>query len=154
MIAEKIRKYLDDNHVKYLTIAHSPAYTANDIAHAAHVSGREMAKTVMVDTDGRLVMVVLPASKRLSFVEAARVVGGKNVRLAHEYEFASLFPGCETGAMPPFGNLYGVEVYVDPSLQADEEIVFNAGTHTELIRMRYDDYARLVHPKVAALAAA
>jgi Ala-tRNA(Pro) deacylase len=153
MIAEKIKKFLDDNKVKYVTITHSAAYTANDIAHAAHVSGREMAKTVMVDADGRLVMAVLPASKRLSFVEAARVVGGKNVRLAHEYEFGAQFPGCETGAMPPFGNLYGVDVYVDPSLCADEEIVFNAGTHTELIRMRYDDFERLVHPKIASLAA-
>jgi len=154
MIAEKVKSFLDENKVKYLTISHSPAYTANDIAHAAHVSGREMAKTVMVDADGRLVMAVLPASKRLSFVEAARVVGGTNVRLAHEYEFGTQFPGCETGAMPPFGNLYGIDVYVDPSLSTHDEIVFNAGTHTELIRMRYDDFERLVHPKVAAMAAA
>jgi Ala-tRNA(Pro) deacylase len=153
MIAAKIKKFLDDNHVKYLTITHSPAFTANDIAHAAHISGREMAKAVMVNADGRLVMIVLPASKRLSFVEAANIIGGKNVRLAHEYEFAAQFPGCEVGAMPPFGNLYGVDVFADPSLGDYEEIVFNAGTHTELIRMRYDDFERLVHPKVAALAA-
>ena len=153
MIAEKIKKYLDDNKVKYLTITHSRAYTANDIAHAAHVSGREVAKTVMVDADGRLTMIVLPASKRLSFVEAANAIGAKNVRLAHEYEFATQFPGCEVGAMPPFGNLYGVDVFADPSLGDHEEIVFNAGTHTELIRMRYDDFDRLVEPKVVAIAA-
>ena len=154
MVAEKIRKFLDDNKVKYVTITHSPAYTAHDIAHAAHVSGRELAKTVIVDSDGKLVMAVLPASKRLSFAEAAAVVGGKNVRLAHEYEFATRFPGCEVGAMPPFGNLYDVDVYVDPSLAADEEIAFNAGTHMELIRMRYADFERLVHPKIASLVTA
>jgi Ala-tRNA(Pro) deacylase len=154
MVAEKIRRFLDDNKVKYVTIRHSPAYTAHDVAHAAHVSGRELAKTVIVDSDGKLVMAVLPASKRLSFAEAAEVVGGKNVRLAHEYEFATRFPGCEVGAMPPFGNLYGVDVYVDPSLAADEEIAFNAGTHTELIRMRYADFERLVHPKIASLVTA
>ena len=154
MITQKMKQFLDENGVKYLTITHSPAYTANDVAHVAHISGREIAKTVIVDSDGTMVMAVLPASKRLSFAEAARVVGGKRVRLAAEHEFARLFPGCEVGAMPPFGNLYGVDVYVDPSLQADEEIVFNAGTHTELIRMRYDDFERLVHPKVATIAAA
>ena len=154
MIAEKIKTFLDENGVKYLTIAHSPAYTANEVAHAAHVSGKEMAKTVIVDADGRMVMAVLPASKRLSFAEAARVVGGERVRLAQEYEFAKLFPGCEIGAMPPFGNLYGLDVYVDPTLAKDEEIVFNAGTHTELIRMRCSDFERLVQPKIAALTAA
>lgn len=154
MIAEKVKKFLDDNGVKYLAISHSPAYTANDIAHTVHVSGREIAKTVVVDADGKLVMAVLPASKRLSMPEAARVVGTDHVRLAHEYEFGSHFPGCEVGAMPPFGNLYGVDVYVDPSLKEDKEIVFNAGTHTDLIRMRYEDFERLVHPKVAHIAAA
>jgi Ala-tRNA(Pro) deacylase len=154
MIAQKIKDFLDENGVKYLTISHSPAYTANEVAHAAHVSGREVAKTVMVNADGKMVMAVLPASKRLSFPAAARVVGGTNVRLAHEHEFANLFPGCEVGAMPPFGNLWGVDVYVDPSLKEDEEIVFNAGTHTELIRMRYADFERLVHPRIGEMAAA
>jgi Ala-tRNA(Pro) deacylase len=153
MIAQKIKNFLDENQVQYLTITHSPAYTANQIAEAAHISGKEMAKTVIVDSDGKMVMAVLPASKRLSLAEAARVTGGTHVRLAAEYEFAKLFPGCEVGAMPPFGNLYGVDVYVDPTLTADEEIVFNAGTHTELIRMRYADFDRLVRPKVAAMAA-
>lgn len=152
MIAENVRKFLDENGVKYLTIAHSPAYTANDIAHVAHVSGKELAKTVIVDSDGKLVMVVLPASKRLSIAKAKTAVGGENVRLAAEFEFGRRFPGCEVGAMPPFGNLYGIDVFIDPSLKADEEIVFNAGTHTELIRMRFDDFERLVHPNVAPIA--
>ncbi len=154
MIAKKIKEFLDENGVKYLTISHSPAFTANEVAHAAHVSGREIAKSVIVDADGKMVMAVLPASKRLSFPAAARVVGGTNVRLAHEYEFANRFPGCEVGAMPPFGNLWDMDVYVDPSLKEDEEIVFNAGTHTELIRMRYADFERLVHPHIGVMAAA
>ena len=151
MVAQKIKSFLDENGVEYETIAHKPAYTANDIAHVAHVSGREVAKTVIMDADGRKVMAVLPASKRLSFSEASRALG-KNVRLAAEYEFANLFPGCEVGAMPPFGNLYGIDVWVDPSLSEDREIVFNAGSHTELIKMRYEDFERLVHPHVDEIA--
>lgn len=152
MITQKMKRFLEDNGVDYLTIAHSPSYTANETAHVAHISGREIAKSVMIDADGRLLMAVLPASKRLSFTQVARVAGGKRVRLAAEHEFARFFPGCEVGAMPPFGNLYGVDVYVDPSLKTDDEIVFNAGTHTELIRMRYDDFERLVHPTIARIA--
>lgn len=153
MISENIRTFLDQNGVKYDTITHTRAYTANEVAQAAHVSGKEVAKTVIVDADGRMIMTVLPASKRLSFVRAARAVGD-GLRLAHEYEFARLFPGCEVGAMPPFGNLYGMDVYVDPSLREDEEIVFNAGTHEDLIRMRYEDFERLVHPHIVPVAAA
>ena len=151
MISEPIRTFLDQNGVQYETITHARAYTANEVAQAAHVPAKEVAKTVILDADGRMIMTVLPASKRLSFVRAARAVGD-GVRLAHEYEFANLFPGCEVGARPPFGNLYGMDVLVDPSLRDDEEIVFNAGTHEDLIRMRYDDFTRLVHPSVTAVA--
>ena len=150
MVAQKIKSFLDENGVQYETIAHKVAYTANDVAHVAHVSGREVAKTVIVDADGRKVMAVLPASKRLSFAEASRALG-TNVRLAAEFEFANLFPGCEVGAMPPFGYLYGIDVYVDPSLREDDEIVFNAGSHTELIKMKYEDFERLVHPHLESI---
>ena len=152
MIAAKVRSFLDEHKVKYVTVKHSPAYTAQELAHSAHLSGNEVAKSVMVKTDDRMAMVVLPASKRVSLDEVRRVVGGRNVRLAHESEFKDLFPGCELGTMPPFGNLYGVDVYVDPALAEDKEIAFNAGTHTELIRMSYADFERLVRPRVAALA--
>ncbi|MGZ5477002.1 MAG: aminoacyl-tRNA deacylase [Thermoanaerobaculia bacterium] len=152
MIAAKVRSFLDEHKVKYVTVKHSPAYTAQELAHSAHLSGNEVAKSVMVKTDDRMAMVVLPASKRVSLDEVRRVVGGRNVRLAHESEFTDAFPGCELGAMPPFGNLYGVDVYVDPALAEDKEIAFNAGTHTELIQMSYADFERLVRPRVAALA--
>jgi len=152
MIAAKVRSFLDEHKVKYVTVKHSPAYTAQELAHSAHLSGNEVAKSVMVKTDDRMAMVVLPASKRVSLDEVRRVVGGRNVRLAHESEFKDAFPGCELGAMPPFGNLYGVDVYVDPALAEDKEIAFNAGTHTELIRMSYADFERVVRPRVAALA--
>lgn len=151
MIAKKIRSFLDEKGVKYVAISHSPAYTAQEIAGLVHVPGKEMAKTVIVSVDDRMAMVVLPASKRVSFDELRKVVGTSNVRLAHEDEFARHFPDCEVGAMPPFGNLYGFDVYVDPALQEDKEIFFNAGSHTELIRMAYEDFERLVEPRVVAM---
>jgi Ala-tRNA(Pro) deacylase len=151
MIAKKIRSFLDEKGVKYVAISHSPAYTAQEIAAMVHVPGKEMAKTVIVSMDDRLAMVVLPASTRVSFDELRKVVGTKNVRLAHEDEFAKYFADCEVGAMPPFGNLYGFDVYVDPALTEDDEIFFNAGSHTELIRMAYADFERLVEPRVVAV---
>jgi len=151
MIAKKIRTYLDEKSVKYVAISHSPAYTAQEIAALVHVPGKEMAKTVIVSMEDRLAMVVLPASKRVSFDELRRVVGSTNVRLAREDEFARFFPDCEVGAMPPFGNLYGFDVYVDPTLAEDKEIFFNAGSHTEVIRMAYADFERLVEPRVVAM---
>jgi Ala-tRNA(Pro) deacylase len=152
MISEKIRSFLDKNGVKYTTIKHSPAFTANEIAASAHVRGREMAKTVMVKIDDWLAMVVLPASHLVSIENLRQIVGAKNVRLAREEEFSRTFPDCEPGAMPPMGNLYGLDVYVDPDLAKDETIAFNAGSHTELIRMPYADFVRLVEPKVLATA--
>ncbi|HSP16121.1 MAG TPA: YbaK/EbsC family protein [Thermoanaerobaculia bacterium] len=148
MIANKIRAYLDLNEIKYVTVQHSAAYTAQEIAASAHIPGRELAKTVVVRIDDKLAMVVIPASNRVSPVALERVVGSSNVRLAQEHEFASRFPDCELGAMPPFGNLYDMEVYVDPDLSKDEMIAFNAGSHTDLIVMRYADFERVVQPKV------
>jgi Ala-tRNA(Pro) deacylase len=152
MISEKIRSFLDRNGVVYATIKHSPAFTANEIAASAHIRGREMAKIVMVKIDDWLAMVVVPASHLVSIENLRRVVGAKNVQLAHEEEFSRMFPDCEPGAMPPFGNLYGLDVYVDPDLAKDELIAFNAGSHTELIQMPYADFARLAEPKVLTTA--
>jgi Ala-tRNA(Pro) deacylase len=148
MIANKVRAFLDLNEIKYVTVQHSAAYTAQEIAASAHIPGREVAKTVLVSIDDKLAMVVIPASNRVSPVALERVVGSANVRLARESEFASRFPDCELGAMPPFGNLYGMDVYVDPDLAKDEMIAFNAGTHTDLVVMRYADFERVVKPKV------
>ncbi len=154
MIAQKVKAFLDENHVKYETIFHTLAYTAQTTAESAHIPGQEMAKCVVVKVDGRMALAVLPASRHVSFHELRDITGSNDVRLADELELRTLFPGCELGAMPPFGNLYGLDVWVDPILQKDEQIAFNAGSHTELIRMRYDDFARLVCPRVAAFAVA
>lgn len=146
MIATRLKSFLDREGVRYMTVAHSPAFTAREIAEAAHVSAKEFAKTVVVDIDGRLAMAVLPASEKLDPARLRDAIGAKHVRLALESEFDRHFPGCEPGAMPPFGNLYGMEVFVAPSLSADERIAFNAGSHAEVIWMAYPDFERLVEP--------
>lgn len=149
MPVKKLQQFLDEHHVKYVTIRHSPAFTAQEAAASAHVPGKELAKTVMVKVGGKMSMVVLPASYPIEFDLLKKVVGGKAVELATEKEFRDMFPDCELGAMPPFGNLYGMEVYSDKHLAEDEEIVFSAGSHAELIRLSYRDFEKLVHPKVA-----
>jgi Ala-tRNA(Pro) deacylase len=148
MPSKLLRKYLDESGVKYVAITHSKAFTAQEIAAAAHVPGKELAKTVLVWIDDRMAMAVLPASYRVDTRRLREVTGAKNVDLADEREFRDRFPDCELGAMPPFGNLYDLEVYVAESLAEDDEIVFNAGTHTELIKVAYADFERLVAPTV------
>jgi len=147
----KLREFLDSHAVRYFVVSHSPAYTAQEIAAAAHVPGKELAKTVVVTIAGTLAMVVLPASRQLDFKLLREFCGKQEVDLASEKEFVDIFPECEIGAMPPFGNLYGMEVYVSEELEEDDDIAFNAGAHTELLRLSYDSYKRLVHPKVAKL---
>ena len=148
MPVQQLREFLDSRGVKYLTIRHSLAYTAQEIAASAHVSGKEMAKTLVVKIDGRMALVVLPASEKVDLHQVRDETGARNVELATEAEFGSRFPECELGAMPPFGNLYGMETWVTESLTRDHEIAFNAGTHTEVIRMSYADFERLASPKV------
>lgn len=148
MAAQKLQSYLDHNNVKYVMFRHSPAYTAQEIAATAHVPGREMAKTVVVKMDNRMAMAVLPASFQVDLDMLRDASGAAHVDLATEQEFASMFPECEVGAMPPFGNLYDMDVYVAEPLTEDEEIVFNAGSHTELVRMSYRDFERLVRPRI------
>ena len=143
----KIKEFLDEHSIKYTIIKHSSAYTAQEIAASAHISGKELAKTVMIKFDGKMAMAVLPASYKISFDDLKEVLGVEKVRLAYEQEFMDNFPDCEVGAMPPFGNIYGMEVYVAESLADDEEIAFNACSHTELIRMKYKDFEELVKPK-------
>ncbi len=152
MPVRKLKEFLDAQQIRYVTINHSPAYTAQEVAASAHVRGKEMAKTVMVTLDGRMAMAVLPASQKISFDLLSEASGAGNVQLASEQAFRDMFPGCEVGAMPPFGNLYDMQVYVSKRLSEDEEIVFNAGSHTELIRLAYKDFDRLVKPKVARIA--
>jgi Ala-tRNA(Pro) deacylase len=151
-ISSKLKTYLDSNQVKYVSIVHSRAYTAQEVAAGVHVKGKDLAKAVMVKAEGANIMLVLSASHRVDFDKLHAVVGKPDARLATEAEFRDLFPECEVGAMPPFGNLYGIRVVADTSLTKDEEIVFNAGTHTEVIRMAYADFARLVKPEIVVFA--
>ncbi len=152
MPVRKLKEFLDREGVKYVVIQHSPAFTAQEIAASAHVPGGELAKTVMVKVDGKMAMAVLPASLKVSFDRLQEAAGAQDARLADEAEFQDMFPGCEVGAMPPFGNLYDMEVYVSERLAEDDEIAFNAGSHTELIRLAYADFNRLVQPKTAKIA--
>ncbi|WP_005033214.1 aminoacyl-tRNA deacylase [Holophaga foetida] len=147
----KLKDYLDANGVRYVTISHSQAYTALEIAASAHIKGKEIAKTVVVKLDGKLAMAVLPGTQKVDLERLRQGAGAVSAELATEGEFLGDFPGCELGAMPPFGNLFGMEVFVDPRLAADAEIAFNAGTHTELVRMAYADLERLVKPKALSM---
>ena len=151
MPARQLSEFLDSNDIKYVTIRHSPAYTAHEVAASAHIPGKDMAKTVIVDLDGKMAMAVLPASSRLDLDHLKEAASARQVVIPEEGKFQGLFPDCEVGAMPPFGNLYGLDVFVADSLAKDEEIAFNAGTHTEVVRLAYQDFERLVHPKVAKL---
>ena len=146
MSESRLKDFLDKEHIKYVTIGHSPAYTAQEIAAEAHIPGKELAKTVVVKIDGEMVMVVTPASEQVELDHLRKSLGASEVDLASENEFKDSFPDCETGAMPPFGNLYGMKVFVSQTLREDEQIAFNAGTHSELVRLPYAEFERLVHP--------
>ncbi len=148
MPVEKLKNFLDEHKVKYVSIKHSEAFTAQEIAASAHIPGKELAKTVMVEIDGKMAMAVVPASYHVDFRLFEKESGAERVSLATEESFKKMFPDCEPGAMPPFGNLYDMDVYVAKSLTDDEKIFFNAGNHTELIKLSYEDYQELVNPKI------
>jgi Ala-tRNA(Pro) deacylase len=152
MRASRVKDFLDTNHIHYNTITHPTSYTAQGTAAYAHVSGNELAKTVMVRLDSQLAMAVLPASAQLDLSALRGLTRAKSICLASEAEFEMKFPDCDLGAMPPFGNLYGVPVYVEEHLSEDREIAFNAGTHNELVRMKYEDFERVVNPIVGRFA--
>jgi len=147
-ISRTLKAYLDHERVHYDVLPHPEAFRALAIAQALHTPGKEMAKVVIVKVHERFVMTVLPASWNVDLHRLKTVFATHHVRLATEDEITGLFPDCELGAMPPFGNLYGLPVYVDQSLTEDEDIVFQAGTHSDAIRMRYMDFAVLVFPVV------
>ncbi len=148
MLATRLKEYLDSHQIKYATISHTPAYTAGEIAAEAHISGKELAKTVMVKLDGKLAMAVLPADRKIDFQLLKEATDANQVELAREQEFKDQFPDCEVGAMPPFGNLYDMDVYVEEALSWDDVIGFNAGTHSEIVKLAYKDFENLVHPRV------
>ena len=153
MAVAALTEYLDQHTIPYTVITHSPAYTAQGIAGLTHISGKELAKTVIVKLDEKLVMAVLPANLHVDLAALKRAAKAKTIELAAEDEFRSRFAECEVGAMPPFGNLFGLPVFADQNLAHDKEIAFNAGTHRELIRMTWDDFNRLAEPMVLRFAA-
>ena len=150
MPAKMLKEFLDTHGVRYISIRHSPAYTAQEVAASAHIPGKELAKTTIVDIDGVLAMAVLSANDMLDFNRLREITGASTVVLATEAEFRARFPDCEIGAMPPLGNLYAMDVYVDEALAADGLIAFNAGPHEELVQLASADFAGLVRPTVGA----
>jgi Ala-tRNA(Pro) deacylase len=150
MPVKKLKEFLDSERIKYISIVHSTAYTAQEVAASTHITGKELAKTVIVKLDGEMAMAVLPANRKIVLQDLREVTGSEQVKFASEEEFKEEFPECETGAMPPFGNLYGMEVYAAAALGENEEIAFNAGSHTEVIKLAYKDFERLVKPKVVS----
>jgi Ala-tRNA(Pro) deacylase len=150
MPVRTLKAFLDREKVKYVSLTHSTAYTAQEVAASAHVAGKELAKTVIVELDGQMAMAVLPANRKVVLQDLRDVTGSDRVKFASEESFQSRFPDCETGAMPPFGNLYGMEVYLAETLTQNDQIAFNAGSHTEVIQLAYHDFERLVKPKVVS----
>jgi len=147
----RILRHLDRESIPYDVIPHAPAFSAQKIAAAAHVRGREMAKIVIVKIDEQLAMTVIPADCSLDLEQLGAATNAEVVELASEVEFRDRFLDCEGGAMPPFGNLYGLPVFVANALAGREHIAFNAGNHREVIRLRYLDFVRLVQPRVLTL---
>ena len=145
---KRLTEYLDRNSIKYVQITHSPAYTASEIAATAHMSGKTMAKSVIAKAEGKMAVLVLPAASMVDFGVLRKAMNVTDVRLATEAEFKEIFSDCEIGAMPPFGNLFGLEIIVDRGLTGTHDIAFNAGNHKELIRMAYPDFERLVKPRI------
>jgi Ala-tRNA(Pro) deacylase len=154
MPAKALKEFLNKHKVKFVAISHSQAFTAQEVAASAHVPGKELAKTVIVKLDGVMAMVVVPASFRVDLDALKTAARARKAELAGEGEFRDKFPECELGAMPPFGNLYGMDVYVADVLAEDAEIAFNACTHTELFRLKYADFERLAKPRVGRFAMA
>ena len=151
-VLAKLKRYLELNNIPYQVILHEEVYTAQELAQALHTPGRELVKVVVVKADNRYRMAILAAIKKIDLSKLKALLRAVNVSIVPEQELKALFPEAEIGAMPPFGNLYTMEVCVDEDLARDEYITFNAGTHYEAIRMRYVDFERLVLPGVAPFA--
>jgi Ala-tRNA(Pro) deacylase len=149
---QRLESYLREQRVPFQVQHHPLVYTAQEVAAVEHVPGRLVAKVVVVIADGKPVMLALPAPYRVDLDRVQALLGAREARLAREEEFLTLFPDCEVGAMPPFGNLYQIPVYVDTALAQDETIIFQAGTHTDTMSLKYADFARLVQPTVATFA--
>jgi Ala-tRNA(Pro) deacylase len=147
-LAQRIKDYLDSQAAPYELLHHTQAFTAQEVAHSLHISGRRLAKTIVLDADGKILMAVIPASHRLNLQELRAALEVSRLEMLPESQFVKFFVDCEVGAIPPFSKLYGIEVWVDRALSDAEEIVFRAGTHEDCLRMKYSDFARLVEPRL------
>lgn len=151
MATQRLEQFLQAHNVRFDTVTHEHSVTTLDAARRAHLSSHDVAKTVMVKVDGKLAMAVMPANEWLNLENLRKASGARSVSLASESEFSDRFPECEIGAMPPFGNLYGLDVYAADTLSHEHSIAFNAGNHHELVRMGWSDYERLVHPRIMSM---
>jgi len=151
-LLDKLRVFLDENHAEYTHTVHSLAYTAREVAAAEHLPAREVAKAVVIHGDEGYHMLVLPASKLVDFQEVRLALGLSHARMVPETELNRLFPDCELGAMPPIGNLYGIQVYLDSGLASEDMITFNGGTHRDVVHMTTREFRRLVRPTIVSLA--
>lgn len=151
MALKKLRDLLHNNHIPYETIAHSPTYTAAETAQSAHIPGKLFAKPVIVKLDGKLAMIVLTANKKVDLEHLKLDLGAREAKVASELEFQDAFPDCEVGAMPPFGELFNLDTYMDRDLAKDKSIMFNAGTHSELIKLASNDFKKIVHAREISL---
>jgi Ala-tRNA(Pro) deacylase len=147
-ISPKLKTFLDKEKISYEVLHHSTAFTAQEVAGAQHIPGKQAIKSVIVKADGKFVMVVLPAIHMLDLKKFKESTHAKEAVLATEGDIAKLFPDYEVGAEPPFGQLYGLDVYADQDLDPNLSVIFNAGTHTDTVRIKYADYLRVVKPKV------
>ena len=148
MPIRRLKKYLDSHHIRYLVMDHSPAFSALEVAEYTHISGKFIAKTIILIIEDQPAMLVLPGTEKVNLDFFKEFCETQDVRLATEDEFKEIFPDCEVGAMPPFGNLYGINVYVAKTLTVDDEIAFNAGNHHQIVKMKYRDFDRLARPVV------
>lgn len=152
-VPQRIAEYLESQHVPFERLSHPQAFAAQEVAYSLHISGKQLAKAVVLKADDNPVMVVLPASHRLSIKDLRGLLDVHRLEMTSETELAAIFPDCELGAIPPFGNLYGMAVWVDQACSDSEEIVFCAGSHIDCLRMKYSDYAKAVSPHTGRFSA-
>ncbi len=153
IVADKLNRILKENGTRYEGLLHAEALTAQggEAAEGEHVFGKEVAKVVMLKSDGRNVLVVIPVTETLDEGKVKKILASSELRLATRHEFQDLFYGCEIGAMPPSGHLYGIPIYMDRALADNAEIVFNAGPHRSAVRMPFPEYQRLAKPRICEL---
>jgi Ala-tRNA(Pro) deacylase len=152
MVNKQVEEYLSTKSIGYRWVTHQPSYTARETASCAHIPSRQFAKTVVVRLNGKMALTVMSADEKLSLRRLKDTAGVHDVRLVSEAELEQRFPGCERGAMPPLGSLYGLPVFVSTTIAEDDEIAFNAGSHTEIVQLSYRDFQKLERPRIGDFA--